>query len=35
MLDAVGPFLPLWEDVLPDVPDDQARAAVEQVAATL
>jgi diadenosine tetraphosphate (Ap4A) HIT family hydrolase len=35
MLDAMGHFLPLWEDVLPNVPDDHARAAVEKVAAAL
>jgi diadenosine tetraphosphate (Ap4A) HIT family hydrolase len=35
MLDAMGHFLPLWEDVLPAVPDDEARAAVEKVAAAL
>jgi diadenosine tetraphosphate (Ap4A) HIT family hydrolase len=35
MLDAMGHFLPLWEDVLPKVSDDDARAAVEKVAAAL
>jgi len=35
MLEAMGHFLPLWEDVLPPVPDDEARAAVEKVAAAL
>jgi diadenosine tetraphosphate (Ap4A) HIT family hydrolase len=35
MMDAVGHFLPLWEDVLPSVPDDEARAAVEKVVAAL
>ena len=35
MLDAMGHFLPLWEDVLPNVSDDEARAAVEMVVATL
>ena len=35
MMDAVGHFLPLWEDVLPNVGDDVAREAVEKVAAAL
>lgn len=35
MLDAAGMMLPLWEDVLPNAPDDELRAAAEQVAAAL
>ena len=35
MLEAMGPYLPLWEDVLPSVPDEEARAAVEKVVAAL
>jgi diadenosine tetraphosphate (Ap4A) HIT family hydrolase len=35
MLEAMGPYLPLWEDVLPNAPDDECRAAVEKVAAAL
>jgi diadenosine tetraphosphate (Ap4A) HIT family hydrolase len=32
MLDAAGMMLPLWEDVLPNVPDEELRAAAERVA---
>lgn len=35
MLDAQGMMLPLWEDVLPNVTDDELRAAAEKVAASL
>jgi diadenosine tetraphosphate (Ap4A) HIT family hydrolase len=35
MLEAMGPYLPLWEDVLPNASDDESRAAVEKVAAAL
>ncbi|WP_076261386.1 hypothetical protein [Intrasporangium flavum] len=35
MLDASGPMLPLWEDVLPNVPDVILREAAERVAAAL
>ena len=32
MLEASGMALPLWEDVLPNVPDEELRAAAEGVA---
>jgi diadenosine tetraphosphate (Ap4A) HIT family hydrolase len=35
MLEAMGPYLPLWEDVLPNASDEECRAAVEKVAAAL
>jgi diadenosine tetraphosphate (Ap4A) HIT family hydrolase len=35
MLDAQGMMLPLWEDVLPNVPDEQLREAAERVAAMM
>ena len=35
MLEASGAFLPIWEDVLPNVPDEQAVAAAHRVAAAL
>ncbi|MDX6297130.1 MAG: hypothetical protein QOI51_987 [Nocardioidaceae bacterium] len=35
MLDASGMMLPLWEDVLPHVPDEELAAAAEKVAAAL
>ena len=35
MLEAMGHHLPLWEDALPSVSDDEARAAVEKVTAAL
>jgi diadenosine tetraphosphate (Ap4A) HIT family hydrolase len=34
-IDAQGMMLPLWEDVLPKVPDDELRAAAEKVAAAM
>ena len=33
MLEASGMALPLWEDVLPNVSDEELRAAAERVAA--
>jgi diadenosine tetraphosphate (Ap4A) HIT family hydrolase len=35
MMEAMGHFLPLWEDVLPNASDDDCRAAAEKVAAAL
>ena len=35
MLEAMGAFLPLWEDVLPNVSDEESRAAVEKIVAAL
>ena len=35
MLDASGPMLPLWEDVLPNVTDEALREAAERVASAL
>jgi diadenosine tetraphosphate (Ap4A) HIT family hydrolase len=35
MLEAQGMMLPLWEDVLPNVPDGQLREAAEHVAAMM
>ena len=35
MLEASGMALPLWEDVLPNVPDEELRAAAESVAAAM
>lgn len=35
MLEATGAMLPLWEDVLPSVPDDEADAAARRVAAAM
>ncbi len=32
MLDASGAMLPLWEDVLPNVTDDELRTAAEEIA---
>ena len=32
MVEAAGAMLPLWEDVLPNVPDDELRAVAERVA---
>jgi hypothetical protein len=32
MVEASGAMLPLWEDVLPNVADDQLRTAAEAVA---
>jgi hypothetical protein len=35
MLDASGPLLPLWEDVLPNVSDEAMREAAQRVAVAL
>jgi diadenosine tetraphosphate (Ap4A) HIT family hydrolase len=35
MIEAGGMMLPLWEDVLPNVPDEELREAAERVAAAL
>ena len=35
MLEASGMALPVWEDVLPNVPDEELRAAAERVAAAM
>jgi diadenosine tetraphosphate (Ap4A) HIT family hydrolase len=35
MIEASGMMLPLWEDALPDVTDDECRVAAERVAARL
>ena len=35
MIEASGAMLPLWEDVLPNVPDEQLRTAAEKVAAAM
>jgi hypothetical protein len=35
MVEAAGMMLPVWEDVLPNVPDDELRAAAERVAAAM
>jgi diadenosine tetraphosphate (Ap4A) HIT family hydrolase len=35
MLEAAGAMLPLWEDVLPNVTDEQLRAAAETVASAM
>jgi diadenosine tetraphosphate (Ap4A) HIT family hydrolase len=35
MLEAQGMMLPLWEDVLPNVPDERLREAAERVAAMM
>jgi hypothetical protein len=35
MVEATGMMLPVWEDVLPNVPDDELRAAAERVAAAM
>jgi hypothetical protein len=32
MIEAAGMMLPLWEDVLPNVSDEELRAAAEKVA---
>ncbi len=32
MLEASGPMLPLWEDVLPNLTDEAIRTAAEEVA---
>jgi hypothetical protein len=31
MVEAAGAMLPLWEDVLPNCPDEELRAAAEAV----
>jgi hypothetical protein len=33
MLEAAGMMLPIWEDALPNVPDEELAAAAERVAA--
>jgi diadenosine tetraphosphate (Ap4A) HIT family hydrolase len=35
MVEASGMMLPLWEDVLPNVPDEELRAAAELIAAAM
>ncbi|MGH3425198.1 MAG: hypothetical protein ACRDO8_10740 [Nocardioidaceae bacterium] len=35
MLEASGPMLPIWEDVLPNVPDAELLAAAQKVAAAM
>lgn len=35
MLEAVGMMLPIWEDALPNVPDEELLAAAKKVAAAL
>ena len=35
MLEAYGAMLPLWEDALPTLPDDEVRAAAEKVAVAM
>ena len=35
MLEARGMMLPTWEDVLPNVPDEEIRAAAERVAVAM
>jgi diadenosine tetraphosphate (Ap4A) HIT family hydrolase len=35
MVDASGMMLPLWEDVLPNVTDEELRASAEKIAAAL
>ena len=35
MLEASGPMLPLWEDVLPNVPDEELAEAARQIAAAM
>jgi diadenosine tetraphosphate (Ap4A) HIT family hydrolase len=35
MLDAAGMMLPLWEDVLPNVSDEELREAAERVATAM
>jgi diadenosine tetraphosphate (Ap4A) HIT family hydrolase len=35
MVEANGMMLPLWEDVLPNVPDEELRDAAEQIAAAM
>jgi hypothetical protein len=35
MVEASGMMVPLWEDVLPNVPDDEVAAAAARVAAAM
>jgi hypothetical protein len=35
MVEAAGKALPVWEDVLPNVPTEDLRAAAERVAAAM
>jgi len=35
MLEAMGMMLPIWEDVLPNVPDEDLAAAPRRVAAAM
>jgi hypothetical protein len=35
MVEAAGIMLPLWEDVLPNVPDEELEAAARRVAAAM
>jgi hypothetical protein len=35
MLEASGMMLPVWEDVLPNVPDEELAAAAQHVAAAM
>lgn len=35
MLEAKGMMLPIWEDVLPNVPDEELREAAEKIAAAM
>jgi hypothetical protein len=35
MLEASGAMLPLWEDVLPNLTDEQLRVAAEELAARM
>ena len=35
MVEASGMMLPVWEDALPNVPDEELRAAAERIAAAL
>jgi hypothetical protein len=35
MLEASGMMLPLWEDALPNVPDEELATAAKQVAAAM
>jgi hypothetical protein len=35
MVEASGMMLPIWEDVLPNVSDDELRTAAESVAAAM
>jgi hypothetical protein len=35
MLEASGMMLPLWEDALPNIPDQELAAAAQRVAAAM